>query len=130
MTRVILEAGVKRTSQRPVIITDAEKARDEQLRDRQIRYAVMMGVRLICLIVAAVLVGVGAPLLWLWLPLCLVGMVLLPWMAVIIANDQPPKEEYRLWNRLRHARRPHQMPPRSLGSRPDSPSGRVIDMEP
>jgi Flp pilus assembly protein TadB len=85
---------------RPVVITDAELSPDEQLRARQVRYASMMGVRVVCLIAAAVLVSVRAPLLWLWLPLCVIGMVLLPWMAVLIANDRLPKEQHRLSGRL------------------------------
>ena len=85
---------------RPVVITDAELSPDEQLRVRQIRYASMMGIRVVCLIAAGVLVSVQAPLLWLWLPFCVVGMVLLPWMAVLIANDRLPKEQHRLADRL------------------------------
>lgn len=85
---------------RPAVITDAELSPDEQLRVRQIRYASMMSIRVVCLIVAGVLVSVQAPLLWLWLPLCVVGMVLLPWMAVLIANDRLPKEQHRLSGRL------------------------------
>ena len=32
-----------------------------------------------------------AILLGLWLVLCAAGMVFLPWAAVLIANDRPPK---------------------------------------
>ncbi|MGH3662883.1 MAG: DUF3099 domain-containing protein [Micromonosporaceae bacterium] len=85
----------------PVVITDAETSPDDQLRSRQIRYATMMGLRLVCLIVAGVLVSAQAPLLWLWLPLCIVGMVALPWMAVLIANDRPPKRRHQLSAMLR-----------------------------
>lgn len=92
---------MKRATGRPVLITDAEKSQDEQLHSREIRYATMMGLRVVCLITGAVLVLERVPLLWLWLPLCIAGMVLLPWMAVLIANDRPPKQEYRLVNRFR-----------------------------
>ncbi|WP_018352868.1 DUF3099 domain-containing protein [Longispora albida] len=85
---------------RPVLITDAERSADDQLRSRQIRYASMMGLRIVCLIVATVLVMNEAPMLWLWLPLCLAGMVFLPWMAVLIANDRPPKREHTLRGKL------------------------------
>lgn len=85
---------------RPVVITDAELSQEAQLRARQIRYASMMGVRVVCLITAGVLVSVQAPLLWLWLPLCVIGMVLLPWMAVLIANDRLPKQRHRLSARM------------------------------
>jgi Flp pilus assembly protein TadB len=123
---------VKRQRQ-PTLITDAERSPDDQLRSRQIRYISMMSVRAVCLVVAAVLVSADAPLLWLWVPLCVVGMVLLPWLAVIIANDRPPKEQYRLSNRLRRA--PTQRGPQALPTQPDqpaeeTPSPRTIDVEP
>jgi hypothetical protein len=54
-------------------------------------------------------------------------MVLLPWLAVIIANDRPPKEQHRLLGRLRHSRRSDD-PPRSLPA--EAPAARVIDAEP
>ncbi len=51
----------------------------------------MMAARALCLILGAVLVSLQVPLLPLWLVLCGVGMVCLPWAAVLIANDRPPK---------------------------------------
>jgi hypothetical protein len=51
-----------------------------------------------------VLASTHVPLLPLWLVLCVVGMIFLPWFAVILANDRPPKPQYRLSNRL-HGRR-------------------------
>jgi hypothetical protein len=122
----------------PVLITDAERSPDDQLRSRQIRYVGMMSVRALCLVIAAVLVGTDAPLLWLWVPLCVVGMVLLPWLAVIIANDRPPKERYRLSRRL-HRAQPVERGPRVLPTQPGQPAGdqaedrarpRTIDVEP
>ena len=95
---------LKRGAPRPVIITDAERSRDDQLRTRQIRYLIMMSIRAVCLIVAAVLVSTKVPLLPLWLVLCVAAMVLLPWLAVLLANDRPPKEEHRLSHRFRSAR--------------------------
>ncbi len=92
---------MKRAANRPVIITDAETSRDDQLRARQIRYASMMGLRVVCLILGAVLAVQRVPLWWLWLPLCIAGMVLLPWMAVLIANDRPPRTEHTLAHRMR-----------------------------
>ncbi|AGL20216.1 DUF3099 domain-containing protein [Actinoplanes sp. N902-109] len=82
---------MKKQSERPVLITNAARSQDDQLRSRQIRYVSMMGIRSLCLIVGAILVSVRPPLLPLWLILCAVGMVTLPWMAVLIANDRPPK---------------------------------------
>jgi hypothetical protein len=100
---------------RPVLITDAEPSLDEQIRSRQIRYVVMMSIRALCLVLASVLVVVQVPLLWLWVTLCLVGMVVIPWLAVILANDRAPKEKYRLSHRLHRSHRdepsPHALPP-------------------
>lgn len=84
---------MKKQPERPVLITDAARSQDDQLRSRQIRYVSMMGVRTLCLITGAVLVSIRPPLLPLWLVLCALGMVLLPWMAVLIANDRPPKHK-------------------------------------
>lgn len=89
----------------PILITDASRSPADQLHSRQVRYVVMMGIRAVCLILGAVLVSVKAPMLWLWLPLCAVGMVLLPWLAVLIANDRPPKDEHRLMNRFQRRSR-------------------------
>ncbi len=51
----------------------------------------MMLLRAVCLIGAAVLVTTKPPLWGLWVGFCLVAMVLLPWLAVILANDRPAK---------------------------------------
>ena len=75
----------------PVLITDAAPSPDDQYRGRQIRYVSMMAGRAACLIIGAVLISVRPPLLPLWLILCAAGMVFLPWAAVLIANDRPPK---------------------------------------
>ena len=80
---------------RPVLITNAERSQDDQLHSREVRYLLMMSFRALCLVAAAVLVGVHAPLLWVWIPICLVGMVIVPWLAVILANDRPPRKRQR-----------------------------------
>jgi len=105
-----------------VLITTAEPSQAEELRRREVRYVVMMGLRAFCLILGAVLASMGVPMLWLWLTLCGVGMVLLPWLAVILANDGPPKDEHRLFRR----HRPQPESPRSLAAPPEQ---RVIDVE-
>lgn len=118
---------MKQQAHRPILITDAARSQDDQLRSREIRYVVMMSIRAVCLIVGAILVGVKAPLLWLWLPLCAAGMVLIPWLAVLLANDRPPKEQHRLSTRMRRSHRSSE-PPRSLPAEPRAT--RVIDAEP
>lgn len=102
------------------------------MRSREIRYVLMMSLRVVSLLVAAILVGVHAPLLWLWLPICLFGMAVLPWLAVIIANDRPPKERYQLANRLRR-HQPRALPPAPPDAGPDDDRAarqKVIDPEP
>lgn len=112
----------KRRSERPILITDAARSQDDERRSRQVRYTLMMSIRAVCLVVAAVLVGSRAPMLWLWLPLCLLGMVLVPWLAVILANDRPPKERHRLRN-LHHQQSPAEDAPQAL------PTHRTIDAD-
>ncbi|HEV7899656.1 MAG TPA: DUF3099 domain-containing protein [Planosporangium sp.] len=95
---------MRRRERRPVVITNAERSQGDQLRSREIRYLIMMSVRALCLILAAVLATVKVPLLPVWLTLCVAAMVLLPWFAVLLANDRPPKEQHRLSHRLHNAR--------------------------
>lgn len=60
-------------------ITDAATAHSEEMRQRMIKYAVAMGIRMVCLILVFVLDG--------WLKIIAVaGAVFLPWIAVVIAN--------------------------------------------
>jgi DUF3099 family protein len=82
---------VKKQQERSVVITDADRSPADQYRSRQIRYVSMMAARAACLIIGAILVSVRPPLLPLWLILCAAGMVFLPWAAVLIANDRPPR---------------------------------------
>ncbi|GIF10307.1 hypothetical protein Ate01nite_03390 [Actinoplanes teichomyceticus] len=74
-----------------MVITDAARSPSDQLRSREIRYVAMMSVRAGCLILGGVLISLEVPLLPVWLILCAAGMVFLPWAAVLIANDRPPK---------------------------------------
>ena len=83
----------------PALITAAEPSYDDQLRSRRIRYAIMMALRVPCLILAALLYQTP----WLALTVALLSIPL-PWMAVLIANDRlPPKAEKV--NRYRGERR-------------------------
>jgi hypothetical protein len=84
---------VKKQPERPVLITDAARSQDDQFRSRQIRYVTMMGLRAACLIAGAILISTRPPLLPVWLIICAAGMVLLPWFAVLIANDRPPRSK-------------------------------------
>lgn len=105
----------------PILITDAKISQEEELRRRERRYILLMMTRAACLILAVVLVTLKVPLLVVWLPLCGLGMVLLPWLAVIIANDRPPKQRHR-FKRHRQGAAP-------AAVLPSQPSGRVIESD-
>lgn len=113
---------MKRSAPQPILITDAPESLTKQRHSREIRYVSMMGLRAVCLIVGAVLASNRVPLLWLWLPLCGLGMVLLPWFAVLIANDRPVKEEHRWRHRPREVPVHNALPTRRVGE--------TIDEEP
>ncbi|HEX6683128.1 MAG TPA: DUF3099 domain-containing protein [Candidatus Limnocylindrales bacterium] len=105
----------------PILITDAKISQEEELRRRERRYIMMMLARAGCLILAVVLVMLKVPLLVIWLPLCGLGMVLLPWFAVILANDRPPKDKHRL-----KKYRSNTAPANAL---PSKAAGRTIDAD-
>ncbi|HEY8453076.1 MAG: DUF3099 domain-containing protein [Micromonosporaceae bacterium] len=86
---------MKRRGGGPVLITDAQRSQEEQLRIRERRYIVMMLVRAVCLIAGAVVVSTRPPLMWLWLILCAVGMTVIPYVAVVLANHRLPRQRGR-----------------------------------
>ena len=76
-----------RSTDRPVLITNAAVSEEDQLSARKRRYVVLMGGRLALFLLAAVTYPVSA-----WLAVGLLAMSLpLPWMAVLIANDAPAR---------------------------------------
>jgi len=113
---------VKR-ARRPHVITNAERSPTEERRYREIRYLLMMSVRALCLVAAAVLISVRPPLVWLWLAVCAVGMVVIPWLAVLLANVGPVKAEHRLVNR------PHRSDEPPANALPSATPPRVIDAD-
>jgi len=71
----------------PVLITEAEPSYDDQQAARKRKYVIMMGLRFPCLILAGIFYET-----W-WLSLAFIVLsVPLPWMAVLIANDRPPRK--------------------------------------
>ncbi|GAB3644631.1 DUF3099 domain-containing protein [Glycomyces tarimensis] len=104
--------------EKATVITDAQMSPDEELRIRTIRYVVMMSIRALLVVVCGLLVIVEAPLLWLWLPLGLVGMAALPWLAVMLANDRLAKDKRSLF--VRHRQSAKRLP---------TPDHRMIDTE-
>jgi Flp pilus assembly protein TadB len=73
----------------PTLITSAPQTPDEEYDRRRKRYAIMMASRALCVIAAALTYHVS---IWLALAFVIGGSVL-PWCAVIIANDRPPKRQ-------------------------------------
>ena len=68
-------------------ITDAAAAHSDDMRERMIKYAVAMGIRMVCLILIFVVDG--------WFKLIAVaGAVFLPWIAVVIANGSDKAEAH------------------------------------
>ena len=124
MSTSIGDPSVKKQPERPVLITNAARSQGDQLRSREIRYVTMMGLRVSCLILGAILISVKPPLLPLWLILCAAGMVFLPWAAVLIANDRPPK------SKVARAAPPTGNAQRQLDDHPrEQPEQRTIDAE-
>ncbi|MCL8024463.1 DUF3099 domain-containing protein [Nocardioides bruguierae] len=74
----------------PVRITTAPTSRAEDLKVRQRRYLISMGIRSACF-VGAGLAGVFG-VSWLW-PILIVGALFLPYVAVILANVQTTKDD-------------------------------------
>ena len=75
-------------SSEPVLITEAEPSLDDQHAARKKRYAITMAVRAVSLVLAAVFYHT----VWLMLIFAILGTVL-PWIAVVMANDRPPKRK-------------------------------------
>ena len=86
---------------RPVLITQAAPAYEDQHRQRVRKYLTLMSFRIPALILAAVAYSV-----WhngLISLAIIVASIPLPWMAVLIANDRPPRraEEPRRYDSRR-----------------------------
>lgn len=86
----------------PVLITEAQPSYDDQQAVRRRKYAIMMSMRIPCLILAAALYGMWH--LW-WLALIiLAASIPLPWMAVLIANDRPVRKDEHVHRYRRQSR--------------------------
>ena len=88
-----------------VLITEAAPSLEQQHRDRVRRYMLLMGFRIPCLVLAA-----GAYSWWhsALISLAIIGVSIpLPWIAVLVANDRPPrrKDEPSRWDARRAERK-------------------------
>lgn len=84
--------------ERPVLITEAAPSLEQQHRDRVRRYCILMGFRIPCLVLAALAYGEWHNAL---ISLAIIGVSIpLPWIAVLVANDRPPrrKDEPSRWD--------------------------------
>ena len=71
----------------PVLITEAAPSLAAQHAARKKRYALTMGIRIVFIVLAAAFYQI----VWLMVICAFLGTVL-PWIAVIMANDGPPKK--------------------------------------
>jgi hypothetical protein len=83
----------------PVLITHAAPSYVDQFARRRRKYAIIMLARIPCLALA----GVFYQTWWLALTFVLLS-VPLPWVAVLIANDRPPRKAEKV-NRFRRRSR-------------------------
>src|SRR5262249_42092993 len=107
----------------PVLITAAEPSQQEQFLARRRKYGIMMSLRVVCLVLAAasyhikILMGVFA-----------LAAVVLPWAAVIVANDRAARRRLAV-NVFRRGRRtPRQIPPAERQQLPPATGdSRIVD---
>jgi Flp pilus assembly protein TadB len=85
-------------SEQPVLVTTAGRSPQQDRRDRERRYLITMGFRVVAFVVA-LLVTTG----WIRV-IAIVAALVLPWVAVILANSGPsrqPPEQPSLYSRRR-----------------------------
>ncbi len=88
----------------PALITEAAPSLEQQHKARVRRYSLLMGMRIPCLVLAAVAYSFWSNAL---ISLLIIGVSIpLPWIAVLIANDRPPrrKDEPSRWDERRAAK--------------------------
>ncbi|MFD3811472.1 DUF3099 domain-containing protein [Rhodococcus sp. NPDC058639] len=75
----------------PVLITEASASLEDQHRARVRKYLTLMSFRIPALILAAIAYGVFENP---WISMAIIGLSIpLPWVAVLIANDRPPRSK-------------------------------------
>lgn len=99
----------------PVLITTAPVSHADEYERRRKKYAIMMSLRVVCVIAAASTYRVSTVLALAFV----VGGMVLPWCAVIIANDRPAKKK-----QPHVGHRPDLRAERGL---PSSDDGRTVD---
>lgn len=98
-----------------MLITTAPEHGDDEFDRRRTKYAIMMGLRAVCVIAAAMTYRISIALALLFV----VGGMILPWCAVIIANDRPAKKKQGALGYHHDLRSERALPP--------GEDGRVVD---
>ena len=93
------------------LITAAAPSLDDQHDARRRKYLILMGTRAVCLVLAVVTATIS---LW-FAAIFIVGGVVLPWCAVLIANDRLPTKAGRV-NRYQAPTDVRALPPGSTGT--------------
>lgn len=106
------ESADSGTPRHPALITEAAQSIEDQHRARVKKYLTIMSFRIPALVLAAIAYGAFGNA---WISVGIIALSIpLPWVAVLIANDRPPRskdEPSRYDNRRSSAR--------ALESRPD-----------
>ncbi|QDQ97610.1 DUF3099 domain-containing protein [Tomitella fengzijianii] len=98
------------STRKPPRITEAQESFEAQQRVRIRKYALLMGFRIPALVIAVIVYSTWNNV---WAALIIVAISIpLPWIAVLIANDAPPrrKDKLRRYERPAHDR---QLEPRT-----------------
>src|SRR3954462_5708508 len=80
------DAGAMASTPPPVLVTTAGKSAREERRERERRYLLTMGLRVVCFIAAIVLSAVGLRFAG---AIAAAESLIRPWVAVVVANAAP-----------------------------------------
>lgn len=105
----------------PVLITEAAPSLLEQHDARKRRYIITMAVRAVCLVLATVFYQN----LWV-MGFFAVLAIILPWVAVMVANDRPPKKSL---NAHRFGASQDALPVAAPAPKPAIGPARIIDAD-
>ena len=86
----------------PILITEAAVSYDEEFAARKKRYSIIMACRIPCLVLAGI-AGIAFQQPWIAVALIVLS-VPLPWVAVLIANDRPPRKSEKISRYEREAK--------------------------
>ena len=82
---------MRRSSDQPTVITSAPESADDEFDRRRKKYAIMMGLRALAVLGAALSYRVSFILAMAFV----VAGIVLPWCAVLIANERPARKRAR-----------------------------------